>query len=271
MNKRILITGATDGLGKQTAHKLAKQGHELLLHGRSEQKLSQVADEIGSLASAPVHCFTGDLSDMQAVMALAKAIGDQFDSIDVLLNNAGIFRSPVQRAPCGLDIRFAVNTYAPYILSRSLLPLLKSGARVINVASAAQAPVDLESLAGKSDLDDEFNAYAQSKLALIHWTFALAQSEPSSGIVWVPVNPASMLGSKMVQQGFGVRGKDLSIGVDIFCRAALSDEFATANGRYYDNDIGSFADPHTDALDGDKNHAVLQVMDRRLQFSERRP
>lgn len=75
------------------------------------------------------------------------------------------------------------------------------------------------------------------------------------------MNPASLLGSKMVKEGFGVAGKDLSIGVDILVRAALSDEFANASGKYFDNDKGRFADPHPDALDDGKCKQVLAAIE----------
>ena len=76
----------------------------------------------------------------------------------------------------------------------------------------------------------------------------------------IAVNPGPMLGSKMVKEAFGVSGADLGIGADILCRAALTDEFAAASGRYFDNDSGRFASPHPDALDPRKCEEVLRVI-----------
>jgi NAD(P)-dependent dehydrogenase (short-subunit alcohol dehydrogenase family) len=87
-----------------------------------------------------------DLSRMADVEAFAKEIAERHNCIDVLINNAGVFRTPDPVTRDGLDGRFAVNAIAPFLLTRRLLPLLRSGGRVINVSSAAQAPVDLEAL-----------------------------------------------------------------------------------------------------------------------------
>jgi NAD(P)-dependent dehydrogenase (short-subunit alcohol dehydrogenase family) len=130
--------------------------------------------------------------------------------------------------------------------------------RVVNLSSAAQAPLDPGALAGPSPLPDG-TVYAQSKLALTMWTFHMASQ--NDGLVIVAVNPKSFLGSKMVKEAYGVEGADLRIGADILCRAALSDEFADASGEYFDNDIGQFASPHPDALDPRKCVAVVDAIE----------
>lgn len=155
------------------------------------------------------------------------------------------------------------STIAPYLLTQRLLPLLGTSGRVVNLSSAAQAPVDPEALAGRVRLAD-MAAYAQSKLALTMWSRHLALALASHGPVVVAVNPGSMLGSKMVKEGFGVEGADLRIGADILVRAALSDEFATASGNYFDNDSGRFAAPHPDALDRRKSEALVQEIETLL-------
>jgi NAD(P)-dependent dehydrogenase (short-subunit alcohol dehydrogenase family) len=108
-------------------------------------------------------------------------------------------------------------------------------------------------------------AYAQSKLALIGWTHQLAQSHSSTSPVFVAVNPASFLGSKMVKEAYGCSGKSLSIGAEILLRAALDDEFAQHNGEYFDNDVGGFASPHPDALRADKNQLLVAALDEVLR------
>ena len=153
-----------------------------------------------------------------------------------------------------------VNTIAPFLLTRRLLPLLGASSRVINLSSAAQAPVNLRALAGEVQLPDNA-AYAQSKLALTMWSRALALSLGKDGPSVVAVNPGSMLGTKMVKEAYGVAGGDVGIGADILCRAALSDEFATASGKYFDNDAGRFARPHPDALDANKSADVVRAIE----------
>ena len=259
MKKTILLTGATDGIGLATAKALASQGHDLLLHGRNPEKLAAAEAAVAAVpGAADVAGYLADPSSMRAVALLAEAVTGGHQSLDVVINNAGILKTPDPVSSDGLDIRFAVNTLASYLLTKRLLPALGPAGRVVNLSSAAQAPVDLEAMRGQVRLDD-MAAYAQSKLALTMWSRALALQE--SGKVIVAVNPGSLLASKMVQEGFGVAGGDIGIGADILTRAALSDEFATATGLYFDNDAGRFGPLHPDALDGMQAAPPLQVMD----------
>lgn len=257
MSKTILITGATDGIGLETAKKLAAEGHTVLLHGRSRDKLEKAKTAIGGGET-----FTADFSDLSDVEALAKAVAEKHDRLDVLINNAGVFKMPSPITADGLDARFVVNTLAPYLLTRRLLPIIPANGRVVNLSSAAQSPVDTEALIGKRRLDD-MGAYSQSKLALTMWSREMAKELPDGPVI-VAVNPGSLLGSKMVKEGFGTEGKDLGIGADILTRAATSDEFANTSGKYFDNDSRRFADPHRDALDEGKSQAVVRAIEATL-------
>ena len=262
MPKTILITGATDGIGLETASMLVSLGHHVLLHGRNPEKLRHVAGRLSGLPNGgQVESYLADLSRMMDVAALAQAVSDKHQKLDVLINNAGVFKTPEPITRDGLDVRFAVNTLAPYLLTQRLLPLLNASGRVINLSSAAQAPVDTAALAGRIRLSDDFNAYAQSKLALTMWSRSMAIARGDEGPVIIAVNPGSMLGSKMVREGFGVAGGDIRIGAEILVRAAMDDEFATASGQYFDNDSGHFASPHPDALDQQKSAAIARVIE----------
>lgn len=264
MQKTLLITGATDGIGFATAQQLASQGHQLLLHGRNPQKLDSVAQQLSAIPGAgPLACYTADLSAMAQVNQLAQSIKANHSCLDVLINNAGVFKTAPTTTDDGLDIRFAVNTFAPILLTRQLMPLLSPQSRVVNLSSAAQASVDVEALTGLTPLAD-MQAYAQSKLALTIWSQTLGLSLKESGPMVVAVNPGSLLASKMVKEGFGVAGGDIQIGASILSRAALSDEFANANGQYFDNDAQKFAQPHPDAMHPGKAQAVLAAIDQVL-------
>jgi len=261
MHKTILITGSTDGIGLETSKILVSQGHHVLLHGRNPAKLEEAEKAVSELMDGgQVESYLADLSRMADVEALAKAVAEKHTSLDVLINNAGVYKTPEPITQEGLDARFAVNTLAPYLLTQRLLPLLGSSSRVINLSSAAQAPVNLDALAGRIHLSDEMAAYAQSKLAITMWSRSMALAH-KDGPAFIAVNPGSLLATKMVKEGFGMAGKDIRIGADILIRAALSDEFATASGQYFDNDVGQFASPHPDALNQQKSDEIVDAIE----------
>jgi len=260
MPKTILITGATDGIGLETAKMLAASGHTLLLHGRNADKLQAARDAIAAVPGAgTTETHVADFSKLPEVASLAAQIMSRFGGLDVLINNAGVYKTPHPLTPDGLDVRFVVNTLAPYLLTQKLMPLMLESSRVVNLSSAAQAPVDLEAMAGRARLDD-MAAYAQSKLAITMWSRAMADRRTDGPII-VAVNPGSLLASKMVKEGFGVAGSDLAIGAEIVCRAALSDAFSDANGKYFDNDSGQFARPHPDALHAGKCGSLVRQIE----------
>ena len=259
--KKILLTGATDGIGLETAKLLAAQGHHLLIHGRSENKLRETKKTLTNNSSnAKIESYCADLSTFEDIKLMTQAILNAHTSIDIIINNAGVFNTPQPITHNGLDARFVVNTIAPYIITEALLPLLTDHGRVINLSSAAQASINLEALQGKQTINEAFQAYAQSKLAITIWSQEIARAlKPEQ--VMVAVNPGSLLASKMVKEGFGVEGNDLSIGADILLRAALSTEFANASGRYFDNDSKQFAPPHADALNSNICAQVIETIE----------
>ena len=262
MQKTILLTGATDGIGLATAKMLVSKGHFVLLHGRSLEKLQKTEDLMTvSQGNGHVESYQADLSGMADVEALAKAVTQKHGKLDVLINNAGVFKVAEPITQDGLDVRFVVNAIAPYLLTNRLLPLFDKSGRVINVSSAGQSPVDIDALAGRIRISDDYTAYAQSKLAITMWSRHMALSHDRDKPVIVAVNPGSLLGSKMVQEGFGIAGSDVNIGADILTRAALSEEFSTASGQYFDNDAGCFSAPHPDALDDRKLAEIVHAIE----------
>lgn len=264
MNTTILITGATDGIGLQTAKSLAAQGHNILLHGRNSDKLESALIEVQQVSQGKaVRGLLSDLSRISNVRSLADEILSITDGLDVLINNAGVFRSEETLSPDNLDLRFTVNTIAPALLTQRLIPIFRSGTRVINLSSAAQAPVDLGALSGSHTINDQLNAYAQSKLALTAWSRHMADIHKD--YVFLAVNPGSLLATKMVREGFGMEGKDLTIGSDILVRAAIDTEFSAMSGKYFDNDSGQFASPHPDALNTEKCAQIANTINAVLE------
>ncbi|MEM7242286.1 MAG: SDR family NAD(P)-dependent oxidoreductase [Pseudomonadota bacterium] len=255
MTKTILITGATDGIGALTAKNLAALGHTILLHGRSADKLEKISSEIGGNTES----YLADMSDLTATKTMADQISEKHDHLDILINNAGVLKLPNPITPSGIDARFVVNTLAPYVLTKALLPIMPSDGRVVNLSSAAQEGVNVDAMKDGRALSD-MSAYAQSKLAITIWTMGMAATLPN-GPLFFAVNPGSLLASKMVKEGFGVAGNDLSIGANILERAALDPDFANHNGAYFDNDSGAFSAPHPAGLDAAHRAEVMAAIE----------
>lgn len=260
--KTILITGSTDGIGKLTGIQLAQAGHNVYLHGRSQEKLDDVIREVKSLSqNENVRGYVADFSDLDAVAQLASQITADLTEIDVLINNAGVFNSPSPQNKDGLDMRFVVNYFAPYMLTNTLLPLLeqRSGARIINLSSAAQAPVSAAALKGEQQLPAQAS-YAQSKLALTMWSFDLAKRFPELDVI--AVNPGSLLNTKMVREAFGQHWSSADKGANILRDLATSDEYQDVTGKYFDNDKGeqkgSFGEVHPDAYNESKINQLIK-------------
>ncbi|WP_017446904.1 SDR family NAD(P)-dependent oxidoreductase [Gayadomonas joobiniege] len=264
MKKNILITGSTDGIGLLAAKQLAKQGHQVIIHGRNPDKLTQVKQQMDNNLAVKVTAFSADLSDLTQVENLAEKIEQKGIKLDVLVNNAGIFRTDKPLTNEGLDVRFVVNTLAPYWLSKKLCKKMAKKGRIINLSSAAQAPWDKGAMLGHTRLTDN-QAYAQSKLAIAAWTYHLAHQPLYQDIDWISLNPASLLGSKMVKEAYGVNGKDLSIGANIIVKLATDATLAAQNGRYFDNDIGQFSYPHDFALHEANNQMLIEILEHLAQ------
>jgi len=253
MKKNILITGSTDGIGKLAAIKLAKEGHTIYLHGRNAEKLDKVIAEVKKLSNNEnVKGFIADLSDLDAVKKMSEQVNSEVAKLDVLINNAGVFKSPNIQTKAGFDLRFAVNYFAPYLMTKRLLPLLKKGTapRIINLSSAAQAPVSFEALAGKAQIPMQAS-YAQSKLAITMWSFYMAKREPEVSII--AVNPGSLLDTNMVREAYGKSWSTADKGGNILYDLAVSEEYEGVTGKYFDNDKGEkkgiFGDAHQLAYD----------------------
>ena len=260
MTLTCLITGATDGIGLAAAQRLATEGHKLLIHGRSAQKLAAVQAQLSALPGAGrIDTFQADFSDLAQVSALAEAVAQACGSLDVLINNAGVYKTATPRTPAGLDVRFVVNTLAPALLTSQLLAVMPQAGRVVNLSSAAQAPVDLTALPGEAELDD-MPAYAQSKLALTMWSACMAERHVN-GPLFVAVNPGSLLNTNMVKLGWGGSDRSVEIGAQIVVDAAVGASFEGRSGAYFDNDSGRFAQPHPDARDADKVAEVVTAIE----------
>ena len=239
-----LVTGATDGLGKRVARELAAKGTTVLLHGRSPERLEATLEEIRSQTSSQkVGSYLADLSSLAAVRDLADRILSEYDRLDVLVNNAGIIVQERKESEDGYELTFAVNYLSHFLLTSLLLPLLKDSApaRVVNVASAGQSPIDFDDPMLERGYD-AMRAYSTSKLAQIMFTFELAERLSDTEVSVNALHPASLMDTKMVQDTFGYTMSTVEEGKEAVVRLAVSPELEGVTGRYFDGTREARAD-----------------------------
>jgi NAD(P)-dependent dehydrogenase (short-subunit alcohol dehydrogenase family) len=232
----ILVTGATDGLGKRVAQELAAMDATVLLHGRSPQRLEATREELRSQTGTErVNSYLADLSSLAAVRDLAVRILSTHDRLDVLINNAGIIARERKESEDGYELTFEVNYLSHFLLTRLLLPLLRDSApaRIINVASAGQSPLDFSNLMLEQGYD-AMKAYSQSKLAQIMFTFELSEHLRNTGVSVNALHPASLMDTKMVEATFGYTMSTVEEGAQAVVRLAVSKEVEGVTGRYFD-------------------------------------
>ena len=240
----VLITGATDGLGRGVARDLAARGARVLIHGRSREKLDALSEELGG---APT--FQADLASLEEVRKLAAEGEAQTDALHVLINNAGIGGgrpdgTTRQESKDGLELRLAVNHLAGFLLTLRLLPLLRRSApaRVVFVASLGQAPMDFDD----PQLERGYSgtrAYGQSKLAQITAGFELADRLDPSEVTVTSLHPSTYMPTKMVLEEIGRTVDSLEAGVAATTRLAVDPELEGVTGRFYDRQRVSAANP----------------------------
>ena len=236
----MLVTGATDGLGKAVARSLAAAGATVLLHGRDAARghatLAELQAETGNQALA---FYRADFASLHEVRELAERIVAERDRLTVLVNNAGVGRgaSGDSRALSadGYELRLAVNYLAPVLLTRMLVPLLCRSApsRIVNVASSSQEPLGFGDPMLAHGYDGR-RAYARSKLALVTFTFALADELRDTGVTVNCLHPATRMPTKMTREAAVEPGSSLEQGVEATLRLAVARELDGMTGGYYD-------------------------------------
>lgn len=246
--RTIFITGATDGLGRALAHRLAAAGHVVLLHGRDQEKLNRTAADIADQhgISEP-RTFRADLADLAEVRRLSEEVLAAGSQLDVFVSNAGIgFGQPDGRerrtSADGYELRFAVNYLAGFLLTEQLLPLLRESApaRIVNIASLGQHALDFDDLMLERDYSG-VRAYCQSKLAQIMSGFELATRLPASEVTVNSLHPATFMPTKMV---LAERSSvdTLADGVESTMLLVSDPALAGVTGKFFDHTEEATAD-----------------------------
>jgi NAD(P)-dependent dehydrogenase (short-subunit alcohol dehydrogenase family) len=244
----LFVTGATDGLGRALADRLAADGHTLILHGRDATKLADVAAAVRDAHGTDVHTALADLSELAQVRKLAADVRGMTDRLDVFVSNAGVGSGlPAGRTrmttPDGHELRFAVNYLAGFLLTLELLPLLRASApaRIVNVASLGQHPLDFDDLMLEHGYSGG-RAYAQSKLAQIMSGFELAERLPASEVTVNSLHPGTYMPTKIVVEEIGHTVDTLETGVGAVHRLAVGAEVDGVTGRFFDRTRDARAD-----------------------------
>jgi NAD(P)-dependent dehydrogenase (short-subunit alcohol dehydrogenase family) len=246
--KTILITGSTDGVGRRVALELAAAGARVLVHGRDRQRGEQVVAAIASTGKPAAMFYRADLSSLDAVRALAAAVRRDQSRLDVLINNAGVGSAAGGRqrriSSDGHELRFAVNYLAGFLLTRLLLPLLMASApaRIVNVASAGQSPIDFDDVMLTRRYDGG-TAYTQSKLAQVLFTFDLARELDGTGVSVNCLHPATYMDTTMVRESGVTPISSVEDGAAAIMELAAAAAVEDRTGRYFDRKRPARAHP----------------------------
>ena len=208
-NKICLVTGANAGIGKYTAIGLAKKGATVVMVSRNEEKGLPAVEEVKKLSgNSNIDLLCCDLSSQAQIRKLAKEFLDKYDQLDVLVNNAGAVYQKFQLSEDGIELQFAVNHLAYFLLTNLLLDVLKKSApsRIVNVSSEAhkRGIIDFDNLKGEKGYNP-IAAYAQSKLANILFTKSLANRLEDTGVT------ANCLHPGVVRTGIGIKHSNFVI------------------------------------------------------------
>lgn len=199
--KVILITGSTDGLGREVALRAGATGAHVIVHGRNRERGKAVVDEITKGGKGSAAFYAADFGALANVRAFADTILRHYPRIDVLVNNAGVWlrEGPRQNSADGYEMTFAVNYLAGYLLTKQLLPRMIASApsRIINVASQTQSPLDMNDPMQEKNYVGQ-RAYSQSKLAQVMFTIDLAKEMEGKNVTVVSLHPASMMDTHLV-------------------------------------------------------------------------
>jgi NAD(P)-dependent dehydrogenase (short-subunit alcohol dehydrogenase family) len=263
----ILVTGATDGLGRALARELAAAGATVLVHGRDEARGRETVREItGDTGNSNVHWLRADLASLDEVRGLADQVTAEYRGLHVLVNNAGIGTTlpgdgKRMESLDGYELRFAVNYLAGYLLTRRLIPLLEHSApaRIVNVSSAGQAAIDFDDVMLKRHYDG-VQAYRQSKLAQVMFTFDLAEELDPSDVTANCLHPGTFMPTKIVVDTGISPVTSLEAGVRATLRLVADPRLDDVSGLYFDGLSEAVADPQ--AYDLEARRRLRELSDR---------
>jgi len=254
-----LVTGSTDGLGREVARKLAAEGAHVIIHGRNAERGKAMVDEITAGGKGSARFYQADFASLAEVRRLADEITRDYPRLDLLVNNAGVFVNASEGRKTSVDgheLHFAVNYLAGYLLTYKLLPLIEKGRspRIVNVSSGAQQAIDFTDVMLERGYSDR-RGYAQSKLAQILFTVDLAEELRPKGISVYALHPSTLMNTAMVQQSLKVAPRT---SVEDGTAAVLNAISTSAPSGTYFN-VQAVATPNAQAADADARRQLREV------------
>jgi NAD(P)-dependent dehydrogenase (short-subunit alcohol dehydrogenase family) len=229
-----LVTGSTDGLGRDVALRLGGAGYHVIIHGRNAERGQAVVEEIQSTEGS-ASLIIADFASLANVRELAAKVLADYSRLDVLVNNAGIGRGPDgatrEESQDGHELRFSVNYLSHFYLTRALLPLLRESApaRIVSITSTQQNAIDFDDVMLERAAYEGARAYGQSKLAQIMMTMDLAAELEGTGVTANAVHPAVYMATSMVLNRGGTPMTTIDEGADPVMQVIMSPTAGSGN------------------------------------------
>lgn len=235
--KTIVVTGSTDGVGQRMAERLAADGATLIIHGRDRSRGESLVEAINRHGKGKATLILADFGSLAEVRTFAKAVEKACPRIDVLINNAGVGFMPNERTVStdGYELRFAVNYLSGFLLTHLLLPRLMASApaRIVNVSSIGQSPVDFDDLMMEKAWPGGRIAYMQSKLAQVLFTIDLAEELAGKGVTVNAVHPATFMDTGMVRDAGITPLSTVDQGADAILALAVGPQHAKTTAKFF--------------------------------------
>ncbi|KAL0025261.1 hypothetical protein WJX77_011021 [Trebouxia sp. C0004] len=232
--KKYLITGSTDGIGQHTASKLLAAGADVIIHGRNPRKLAEISKVLASAAKGgKISSYLCDLGSFADIRQLAEAVKAEHATINVLINNAGVFENSKSLSKDGYEMTWAINVLAPFLLTSLLKDIITE--RIVNVSSiSAGRSIDFDNLQQEKGYSGD-DSYALSKLASMMFTYDLAELMKPKGVTVNCLDPGTV-NTKLLIAGWGACGIDIK-DANFEYQLATDPGIAKETGKYYVEEV----------------------------------
>src|SRR5215216_2422258 len=278
MNTKVyMVTGVTSGLGKAIALELAKTGETVIMVARDPERGAQVEKEISAATQNPnLDLQLCDLGTLSSVRNVATIINLRYNNIDVLINNAGVYKRNRTISIDGYETMFATNHLGPFLLTYLLMErLLASGtARIINITAPATNQINFDDLQSERNFNSS-NTFGMTKMANLLFTFELARRMENTGVTVNAVHPGLVRSGIMKEAFAPIRflatlfsSSPVSAAQEIV-RLATSPEFENTNGKILHK--GKEMEPPTDALDQGVQQRLWEISEKLTDATEQGP